>query len=148
MIWVYHNKSHHGNVMTALRFFHLSLCFSVRGGFFKKLLEGVIASIMAKFKQILWECFGNTLKRSFKNHKNSEIACYPLACCRLSDSGKTRKEKACAKLAGREKGKGKEREPVFISFTFELIRFRLSNCWNVNELESFSNFSWDYFAWH
>ena len=53
MIWVYDNKSHHGNVMTALRFFHLSLCFPVRGGFFKKLLEGVIASIMAKFKQIL-----------------------------------------------------------------------------------------------
>ena len=27
-----------------------------------------------------------------------------------------------------------------------MIRFRLSNCWNVNELESFSNFSRDYFA--
>ena len=32
------------------------------------------------------------------------------------------------------------------SGTFGIIRFRLSNCWNVNELESFSNFSRDYFA--
>ena len=37
----------------------------------------IIASIIAKFEQILWERFGNILKRSFKNHKNSEIACYP-----------------------------------------------------------------------
>ena len=32
---------------------------------------------MAKFEQILWERFGNILKQSFKNHENSEIACYP-----------------------------------------------------------------------
>ena len=32
---------------------------------------------MAKFEQILRERFRNILKRSFKNHKNSEIACYP-----------------------------------------------------------------------
>ena len=31
---------------------------------------------MAKFEQILWERFGNILKRSFKNHNKSEIACY------------------------------------------------------------------------
>ena len=31
--------------------------------------------------------------------------------------------------------------------TFKIIRFRLSNCWNVSELESFSNFSQDFFAW-
>ena len=37
----------------------------------------IIASIMAKFEQILWERFQNILKRSFKNHKNNEIACYP-----------------------------------------------------------------------
>ena len=36
-----------------------------------------IGVAMAKFEQILWERFGNILKRSFKNHKNSEIACYP-----------------------------------------------------------------------
>ena len=40
-------------------------------------VPAVIASIMAKFEQILWERFGNILKQSFKNHKNSEIACYP-----------------------------------------------------------------------
>ena len=32
------------------------------------------------------------------------------------------------------------------SGTFGIIRFRLSNCWNVNELKSFSNFSRDYFS--
>ena len=66
-------------------------------------MEGtaIIASIIAKFKQIPRERFGNTSKRSFKNHKNSEIACYPLACSRLSDCGKTQKKKACqgSKLA-------------------------------------------------
>ena len=52
--------SHHGNVMTASRVFYLSLCFSVPGAFFKKSLKGcnyagtaIIASIMAKFEQIL-----------------------------------------------------------------------------------------------
>ena len=34
----------------------------------------IIASIMAKFEEILWERFRNILKCSFKNHKNSEIA--------------------------------------------------------------------------
>ena len=43
------------------------------GGF----VPAIIASIMAKFEQILRERFRNILKRSFKNHKNSEIACYP-----------------------------------------------------------------------
>ena len=36
-------------------------------------VPAIIASIIAKFEQILWERFGNILKRSFKNHKNSEI---------------------------------------------------------------------------
>ena len=52
---------------------------------------------------------------------------------------KTRKKKAREKLAGREKGKregGRACNHLF----------RLSNCWNVNDLESFSNFSWDYVA--
>ena len=34
-------------------------------------VPAIIASIMAKFEEILW----NILKCSFKNHKNSEIAC-------------------------------------------------------------------------
>ena len=69
--------------------------------------------------------------------------------------GKTRKKKAREKLAGWKKGKRKgERacnhlfyDPLPPTFgTFEIIRFRLPNCWNVNELESFSSFSRDYFA--
>ena len=68
---------------------------------------------------------------------------------------KTRKKKARKKLAGREKGKRKGGracnhlfyDPLPPTFgTFEIIRFRLSNCWNVNDLESFSNFSRDYLA--
>ena len=61
--------------------FYLSLCFSVPGFFWRNRLEEyvppIIASIMAKFQQILWERFRNILTRSFNNHKNSEIACYP-----------------------------------------------------------------------
>ena len=69
--------------------------------------------------------------------------------------GKTQKKKAREKLAGQKKGKRKgERacnhlfyDPLTPTFgTFEIIRFRLSNCWNVSELESFSNFRRDYFA--
>ena len=59
--------------------FHLSLCFSVPRVFWinrlREYVPPIIASIMAKFKQILWEHFRNTLKCSFKNHQNSEIAC-------------------------------------------------------------------------
>ena len=41
-----------------------------------ELLSPLVASIMAKFEQILWECFGNILKQSFKGHRNSEYTCY------------------------------------------------------------------------
>ena len=44
----------------------------------REYVPAIIASIMAKFEQILWERFRNILKRSFKNHEKSEIACYPL----------------------------------------------------------------------
>ena len=43
----------------------------------REFVPGIIASIMAKFEQILCERFRNILKRSFKHHINSEIACYP-----------------------------------------------------------------------
>ena len=43
----------------------------------RELVPAIITSIMAKFEQILWERFRDILKRSFKHHKNSEIACYP-----------------------------------------------------------------------
>ena len=64
----------------AITFFYLSLCFSVPGVFWRNRLREyvpvIIASIIAKFEQILWERFGNILKRSFKNHKKGEIAYY------------------------------------------------------------------------
>ena len=71
-------------VATATRRYHyvfyLSLCFSLPEVFLRNRLResvpAIIASIMAKFEQILWERFRNILKRSFKRHKNSEIACY------------------------------------------------------------------------
>ena len=60
--------------------FYLFLCFSVQGVFLRnclrKYVPTIIASIMAKFEQILWERFGNILKQRFKNHKNSEIALF------------------------------------------------------------------------
>ena len=43
----------------------------------REFVPAIIASIIAKFEQILWERFRNILKRSFKHHMNSEIACYP-----------------------------------------------------------------------
>ena len=42
-----------------------------------------IGVAMAKFEQILWERFGNILKRRFKNHKNSEI--YSMPSTQLAD---------------------------------------------------------------
>ena len=79
-----------------------------------------------------------------------------VACSRLSDSGEDAKEKRTRKVGGAGKRKKERREracnhffydPLPSTFgTFEMIRFRLSNCWNVNELESFSNFSRDYFT--
>ena len=75
----YCNRSHHGNVTTPLRFLFI-LCFSVPGVFLRNRLRefvpAIIASIISKFKQILWERFRNNLKRSFKHNKNSEIECY------------------------------------------------------------------------
>ena len=72
----YCNRSRHGNVTTPLRFL-FSFVFLCTKSFFKKSLKGVCTSIMAKFEEILWERFRNILNRSFKHHKNSEIACYP-----------------------------------------------------------------------
>ena len=78
-----------------------------------------------------------------------------VACSRLSDSGEDAKVKGTRKVSGEKKRKRKgDRacnhffyEPLPPTFgTLEIISFRLSKCWNVNELESFSNFSRDYFA--
>ena len=52
--------------------FYLSFCFSVPGVFLRnrlrKFVPTIIASVMSKFEQILWEHFRNILKRSFKHH--------------------------------------------------------------------------------
>ena len=63
----------------AITFFKLIFVFLSTRSFFlgnrlREYVPAIIASIMAKFEQILWESFRNILKRSFKNHKNSEIA--------------------------------------------------------------------------
>ena len=73
---LYYNQSHHCNVMTPLRIFDLSLCFSVSRAFLRNCLReyvpAIIASIMAKFKQILWErleIFGDKVLRFIKTAK-------------------------------------------------------------------------------
>ena len=52
---------------------------SVPGVFWRNRLReyvpAIIASIMAKFEEILWERFRVISKGSFKNHQSSEIAC-------------------------------------------------------------------------
>ena len=56
--------------------FYLPLYFSVLGVFFRnrlrELVSPLVASVVARFEQILWERFGNISKQSFKGHKNSK----------------------------------------------------------------------------
>ena len=82
MIWVLLQSESPWKRNDAIPFFFSSLRFSVPRLFFlrnllREYVPAIIALIMAKFEQILWECFGNLLKQSYKNHKNGEIACYP-----------------------------------------------------------------------
>ena len=65
---LYCNRSRHGNISDAITFF-IYLCFSL----YQEIFFEEIASVMAKFEQILRERFGNISKQSFKNNKNSEI---------------------------------------------------------------------------
>ena len=64
--------------------FSVYLCVSLYQEFFfflrnrlREFVPAINASIMAKFEQIRCERFRDILKRSFKHHKNSEIAYYP-----------------------------------------------------------------------
>ena len=62
------HPSCHGNILTPKRFF-LPLYFSVSGFLFfrnrlRELEHPLVALIMAKFDQILWEHFGNIWKQS------------------------------------------------------------------------------------
>ena len=74
----YWHKSCLGNIMTLLRFLlglylflgtRIFFCFRER---LRELLPPLIASILAKFEQILWERFGSIFKSSFKGHNTSE----------------------------------------------------------------------------
>ena len=81
MIWVLLQSESSWQRNDAITFF-IYLCVSLYQEFFlrnrlREFVPAIIASIMAKFEQILWERFRNILKRSFKHHINSEIACYP-----------------------------------------------------------------------
>ena len=80
MIWILLQSESPWKRNDAITFFFIFVFnFSVPGVFLRNRLRGYVpaASITAKFEQILLEGFGNNLKRGFKNHKNSEIACYP-----------------------------------------------------------------------
>ena len=79
IIWVLLQSESPWQRNDAITFF-IYLCVSLYQEFFlrnrlKEYVPAIIASIMAKFEEILWERFRNILKCSFKNHKNSEIAC-------------------------------------------------------------------------
>ena len=63
--------------MTPLPFLLAFVFLRTLSFFFQKSLKGactflIVASIMAKFDQILWEYFEDILKQRFKGHKNNE----------------------------------------------------------------------------
>ena len=72
MIWVLLQSELPWQCNDAIMFF-IYLCISLYWEFFwrnrlREYIPAIIAIIMAKFEQILWECYGNILKQSFKNH--------------------------------------------------------------------------------
>ena len=79
MIWVLLQSESPWQRNDAITFLFIFVFLCTRSFFWRNRLReyvpAIIVSIMAKFKQILWERFRNILKCSFKNHKNSEIAC-------------------------------------------------------------------------
>ena len=104
---------------------------------------------IAGYRHFMWEDSEllNSRKRTFPLAATDTF----ITCSRLSDSDEGAKVKGARKVgrAGkREKGKGERAcnhflyDPLPPTFgTFEIIRFWLSNCWCVNDLESSSNFS-------
>ena len=65
----YCNRSRHGNVMTPLSFSFIVVFLCTRSFWrnrLRKYVSDIIAFIMAKFEEILWERFRNILKRSFR----------------------------------------------------------------------------------
>ena len=80
MIWVLLQSESPLQRNDAITFLFIFVFLCIRSFLRDRLREfvpAIIASIMAKFEQILWERFRNILKRSFKHHKNSEIVSYP-----------------------------------------------------------------------
>ena len=78
MIWVLLQSESPWQRNNAITFF-IYLRVSLYQEFFlrnrlREFVPVIIASIVAKFEQILWERFRDILKGSFKHHKNSEIA--------------------------------------------------------------------------
>ena len=74
MIWVLFQSESPWQRNAAITFF-IYLCVSLYQEFFLRnrlteFVPAIIASIMAKFEQILWERFRNILKQSYKYHKN------------------------------------------------------------------------------
>ena len=68
--------------MMALRFLFMVVFLCTRRLFFlrnrfREYIPAKIASIISNFEQILSERLADISKRSFKNHKNSKLACYP-----------------------------------------------------------------------
>ena len=87
MIWVLFQWESPWQRNDAHYVFYLSLYFYAPvflRNRFREYVPAIIASIKAKFEQSLRERFGNILRRSFKNHKNSEIACPCYQLCLLS----------------------------------------------------------------
>ena len=81
MIWVLLQTESPSQRNDAITFF-IYLCVALYREFFlrnrlREFVPAMLTSIMAKFEQILWERFRKILKRSFKYHKNREIARYP-----------------------------------------------------------------------
>ena len=107
-------------------------------------------AVLYIFSLLYWlDAYGSHTGCFFKCFFNKIVhGAITVACSRFSDSGEDAKVKGILRRAGQEKGK--EREPVIIFFrtlwlpltfgTFEITRFRLLNIWNVNELDSFSNY--------
>ena len=63
----------HNDAITVFTYFCITrykeLFFRVRS---RELVLPLVASVVAKFEQVLWERFGNILNQGFEGHKNSE----------------------------------------------------------------------------
>ena len=79
MIWVLLQSESPWQRNDAITFFIYRCVSQYQEAFWRNRLReyvpAMIASIMAKFEEILWQRFRDISKCSFKNHQSSEIAC-------------------------------------------------------------------------